>query len=100
MELVRDSNGLCIPVKVGELGMIMGKVRNDVLSRFEGRLNKMDGHLRKWTVKYFHVERFMNKLQDPPRSMINDLPPNERPVWLMTVQFDYRPSTLNQIQKP
>ena len=37
MELVRDSNGLCIPVKVGELGMIMGKVRNDVLSRFESR---------------------------------------------------------------
>ena len=36
MELVRDSNGLCIPVKAGELGMIMGKVRNDVLSRFEG----------------------------------------------------------------
>ena len=38
MELVRDSNGLCIPVKVGELGMIMGKVRNDVLSRFEGKI--------------------------------------------------------------
>ena len=45
MELVRDSNGLCIPVKVGELGMIMGKVRNDVLSRFEGKEPKMDSHL-------------------------------------------------------
>ena len=47
MELVRDSNGLCIPVKVGELGMIMGKVRNDVLSRFEGKIGwssvKVDG---------------------------------------------------------
>ena len=50
MELVRDSNGLCIPVKVGELGMIMGKVRNDVLSRFEGKERKMDGHLLEWTV--------------------------------------------------
>ena len=41
MELVRDANGLCIPVKAGELGMIMGKVRNDVLSRFEGELKRL-----------------------------------------------------------
>lgn len=33
MELARDENGVCIPVKPGEVGMIMGKVRNDVLSR-------------------------------------------------------------------
>ena len=88
MELVRDSNGLCIPVKVGELGMIMGKVRNDVLSRFEGRLNKMDGHLRKWTVKYFQDERSLNKLQDPPESRINDLLFIGRPFWPITVQFE------------
>ena len=36
MELARDENGLCLPVKPGEPGMIMGKVRNDVLSRFDG----------------------------------------------------------------
>ena len=88
MELVRDSNGLCIPVKVGELGMIMGKVRNDVLSRFEGRLNKMDGHLRKWTVKYFQDERSLNKNQDCPGSRINNLTLNDRPVWPITVKFD------------
>ena len=34
MELARDENGVCIPVKPGEVGMIMGKVRNDVLSRY------------------------------------------------------------------
>lgn len=33
---IRDGNGLCIYVKPGEVGQIVGKVRNDVLSRFEG----------------------------------------------------------------
>ena len=41
LELARDSAGLCIPIKSdeSEYGMIMGKVRNDVLSRFEGYHN-------------------------------------------------------------
>ena len=41
MELVRDSNGLCIPVRVGEVGMIIGKFRNEVLSRYEGENNSL-----------------------------------------------------------
>ena len=55
MELVRDSNGLCIPVKVGELGMIMGKVRNDVLSRFEGKERKWSFIDESGRSKYYTV---------------------------------------------
>ena len=33
---IRNSSGLVKMVKPGEIGMIVGKVRNDVLSKFEG----------------------------------------------------------------
>ena len=33
---IRNSSGLCTMAKPGEVGMIVGKVRNDVLSKFEG----------------------------------------------------------------
>ena len=37
---IRDKDGLCICVKPGEVGQIVGKVRDDVLSRFEGYTRK------------------------------------------------------------
>ncbi|CBY18784.1 unnamed protein product [Oikopleura dioica] len=36
MEPDRDENGLCQLVKPGEIGQIVGKIRSDYLSRFEG----------------------------------------------------------------
>ncbi|KHJ99530.1 AMP-binding enzyme [Oesophagostomum dentatum] len=42
-ELVRDANGLCIPCRPGELGEMVGVIRNkDVLLKFEGYVNKGD----------------------------------------------------------
>lgn len=51
-ELARDERGLCIPVKSGEVGMIMGKVRNDFLSRFDG-YHRGDESRRKLTENVF-----------------------------------------------
>ncbi|VDK80523.1 unnamed protein product [Cylicostephanus goldi] len=42
-ELVRDANGLCIPCCPGELGEMVGVIKNkDVLLKFEGYVNKGD----------------------------------------------------------
>ena len=51
-ELARDESGLCIPVKSGEVGMIMGKVRHDFLSRFDG-YHRGDESRRKLTENVF-----------------------------------------------
>ena len=56
LELARDSAGLCIPVKSDECGMIMGKVRNDVLSRFEGYHNHHESN-RKIVSNVFTQDR-------------------------------------------
>ncbi|VDM78794.1 unnamed protein product [Strongylus vulgaris] len=42
-ELIRDENGLCIPCRPGELGEMVGVIRNkDLLLKFEGYVNKGD----------------------------------------------------------
>ncbi|EYB87131.1 hypothetical protein Y032_0268g804 [Ancylostoma ceylanicum] len=42
-ELVRDANGLCIPCRPGELGEMVGVIKNkDLLLKFEGYVNKGD----------------------------------------------------------
>uniref|UniRef100_A0A0K0DMB2 long-chain-fatty-acid--CoA ligase n=1 Tax=Angiostrongylus cantonensis TaxID=6313 RepID=A0A0K0DMB2_ANGCA len=42
-ELVRDSNGLCVPCRPGEVGEMVGVIKNkDLLLKFEGYVNKGD----------------------------------------------------------
>lgn len=41
-EIIRGSNGLAIPVETGEVGMLVGKVRNNVMHKFDGYINKAD----------------------------------------------------------
>jgi len=39
-EVLRDSNGMTLPCAPGEVGMLVGKVKNDVMHRFDGYVNK------------------------------------------------------------
>ncbi|XP_069741766.1 long-chain fatty acid transport protein 4 isoform X2 [Narcine bancroftii] len=42
MELIRDSNGVCIPCQPGEPGQLVGRiVQNDPLRRFDGYVNDL-----------------------------------------------------------
>lgn len=37
---MRDSNGVALPCAPGEVGMLVGKVKNDVMHRFDGYVNQ------------------------------------------------------------
>jgi len=39
-DLIRGANGLAAPAQTGEVGLLVGKVKNDVLHRFDGYLNQ------------------------------------------------------------
>jgi len=39
-ELIRGSNGLAAPAQTGEVGLLVGKVKKDVMHRFDGYLNQ------------------------------------------------------------
>ncbi|VDD92234.1 unnamed protein product [Enterobius vermicularis] len=42
-EFIRDKDGLCVPCRPGELGEVVGVIRNqDILLRFEGYVDKED----------------------------------------------------------